>query len=92
MIESVKESKERRRNKLSSMLKRKKLREQFFNQIKEVAREEKWLWLSDRSVKREIESLIMAAQKQAVETNPIKEKKTQAKSKCRLGGEVYETV
>ena len=40
MIESVKESKERRRNEQSNVLKQKKLQGQFFDQI-EVAGEEK---------------------------------------------------
>ena len=58
----------------------------FFNQIEEVAREEKWLWLKERSIKRETESLIMAAQEQVIRTNTIKSKidKTSAESECRL--------
>ena len=61
---------------------------QFFNLIKEVAGEEKWLWLRDMSIKRETESLILAAQEQAIRTNTIKTKidKNQAKSTCRLCG------
>ena len=60
MIESMKEFKERRRKKRRNVLKQKKLHGQFFNQIEEVAEEEKWLWLRDGSIKRETESLIMA--------------------------------
>ena len=60
MIESMKEFKERRRKKQRNVLKQKKLHGQFFNQIEEVAEEEKWLWLRDGSIKRETESLIMA--------------------------------
>ena len=44
------------------MLERKKLHGQFFNQIEEVAGEQKWLWLRDESIKRETGSLIMATQ------------------------------
>ena len=55
MIESVKKFKERRRNERSNVLKQKKLHWQFFNQIKEVAGEEKWLWLRDGSIKRKTE-------------------------------------
>ena len=75
-------------------MKQKKLHGQFFNQIEEVAGEEKWLWLRDGSIKRETESLIMAAQEQAIRTNTIKVKidNTQAESKCRLCGKVDETV
>ena len=46
MIESVKEFKERR-NEPSNVFKQKKLHGQFFNQIEDVAGEEKWLWLRD---------------------------------------------
>ena len=74
MIERVKQFKERRRNKGRNMLKEKKLHRQFFNQIEEVAIEEKWLWLRNGSIKRERKSLIMAAQEQAIRTNTIKTK------------------
>ena len=61
-----------------------KLHGQFFNKIEEVVGEEKWLWLRDRSIKRETKSLIMAAQEQAIRTNTLKAKrdKIQAESKC----------
>ena len=94
MTESVKEFKVKRRNERSIVLKQKKLHGQFFNQIEDVAGEEKWLWLRDGSVKRETESLIMATQEQAIRANAIKAKidKTQAESKCRLCGKVDGTV
>ena len=94
MIERVKEFKERRRNEQSNVLKQKKLHGQFLNQIEEFAGEEKWVWLRNRSIKRETESLIMAAQEQAIRTNTIKAKidKTQAESKFRLCGKVDERV
>ena len=92
MIESVKEFKERRRNERSNVLKQKKFHWQFFSHIKDVAGPEKWLWLRDGSIKKETESLIMAAQD--IRTNTIKAKidKTQAESKCRLCHKVDETV
>ena len=76
------------------MLKQEKLHGQLFNQIEEVAGEEKWQWLRDGSIKIETESLIMAAQEQAIRTNAIKSKidKTQVESKCRLCVKVDETV
>ena len=76
------------------MLKWKKLHGPFFNQIEEVAGEEKLPWLRDGSLKRETESLIMAAHEQVIRTNAIKAKidKTQDESKCRLCGKVDETV
>ena len=74
LIESVKEFKERRTNERSNVLKQKKFDEQFFNHIEELAWEEKWLWLRDESIKKETESLIIAAQEQAIRTNAIKAK------------------
>ena len=63
------------------------------NEDEDVAGEEKWLWLGDGSIKRETESLIMAAQEQAIKAK-IKAKidKSQAESKYRLCGKVDETV
>ena len=52
MIESMKEFKERRRNERSNVFKQKKLQGQLFNQIEEVAGEEKKLWLRDGSTKK----------------------------------------
>ena len=94
MIQSVKEFKEKRRDKQSNVLKQKKLHGQFFKKIEYVAGEKKWLWLRDGSIKRETESLTIAAQEQAIGINAIKAKidKTEAESKCRLCGKVNETV
>ena len=74
MIESVKEFKAMRKNERSNVLKQNKLHGQFFNEIDKVAGEEKWLWLRNRSIKRETESLIMAVQEQAIRRNTIKTK------------------
>ena len=84
VIESVKEFKERRRNEQSNVLKQKELHGQFFNQIEEVKGKEKWLWLRDRSVKRETESLIMAVQEQTIRKNAIKTKITKLKLKASV--------
>ena len=94
MTESVKEFKERRGNEQRNVLKQKNLHGQFFNQIKEIEGEEKWLWLRDGSIKRETESLIMAAQEQTIRTNAVKAKigKTRAESKCRICGKLDEAV
>ena len=90
----VKKFQEWRRNKRSNVLKQKKLYGQFFNQIEVVAGAEKWLWLRYKITKRETESLIMAAQEQAIKTNAMKVKieKTQVEGKSRLRGKVDETV
>ena len=84
MAESGKEFKERRRNEKSNVLKQKKLHGQSFNQIEEVAGKEKWLWLRDRSIKRETESLIMAAQDQTIRKNTIKAKRDKTRLKLKI--------
>ena len=70
----MKEFNERRKNERTNVLKQKRLNGQFFKLIGEVVGEEKWLWLRDGSIKRETESLIMAAQEHAIRTNAIKER------------------
>jgi len=54
----------------------------------------RWLWLKQGSLKRETESLILAAQEQAIRTNAIKAytDKSQEQSKCRMCGERDVTV
>ena len=84
MAESGKEFKERRRNEKSNVLKQKNLHGQSFNQIEEVAGKEKWLWLRDRSIKRETESLIMAAQDQTIRKNTIKAKRDKTRLKLKI--------
>ena len=51
-------------------------------------------WLRKGNLKREIESLLMAAQNSAIRTNHIKARidKTQQNSKCRLCGDRDETI
>ena len=65
-------------------MKQEKLHGQLFNQIEEVAGEEKWQWLRDGSIKIETESLIMAGQEQAIRTNAIKSKIDRLKSKVNV--------
>ena len=45
-----------------------------------------WMWLSNRSLKRETESLLIAAENNAMRTKYIKTPidQTQQNSKCRL--------
>ena len=47
---------------------------QFVRQTKEVGNQDRWQWLRNGTLKRETESLIFAAQEQAIRTNVIKGK------------------
>ena len=71
-----------------------KLHGQFEEKTKELKSEESWTWLRKGMLKRETESLIMAAQEQALNTNSIKRNiyKLDVPDKCRLCGERKETV
>ena len=57
---------------------------QFVRQTEEILWNESWFWLKKGSLKRETESLIMAAQEQALATNLMKARiyQTQEDSKC----------
>jgi len=47
---------------------------EFINQTEEIRGNNRWLWLKEGTIKRETESLIGAAQEQAIRTNAIKAK------------------
>ena len=47
----------------------KALHGQYLRQIKEVRSEQSWVWLKNGDLKRETESLIVAAQNQSIRTN-----------------------
>ena len=67
--------------------KEKALHGQFLRQTDEVAGDTRWLWLKQGSLKRETESLFLAAQEQAIRTNAIKAyvDKSKEQSKWRKG-------
>ena len=92
--ETVKEYKDRRTKERKESWKEKVLHGQFIRQTEEIAGEERWKWLKNSGIKRETETLILAAQEQAIRTNLIKAKidKTQEDSKCRMCGKVDETI
>ena len=62
--------------------------------INKISHEKSWTWLRKRNFKRETESLLIAAQNNAIRTNQIKPRidKTQRNSKCRLCGDRDETI
>ena len=71
-----------------------KLYGRFKRLINNISNQKTWTWLRKGSLKRETESLLVAAQDNAIRTNHIKTRidKTQQKSKCRLCGDRDETI
>ena len=57
--------------------------------INNISHDKTWTWLRKGNFKRETESLLKAAQNNAMRTNHIKARidKTQQNSKCRLYGD-----
>ena len=60
-----------------------------FKRLINISHDKTWTWLRKGNFKREIESLLMAAQNNALRTNHIKARidKTLQNSKCRLCGD-----
>ena len=83
--------KEHWREKLS---RRKQLYGCFKRLINNISHQKTWNWLRKGNLKRETESLQIAAQNKAIRTNHIKARidKTQQSSKCRLCGDWEETI
>ena len=67
---------------------------QYLRQTKEVRSDQCWAWLQNGDLKRETESLIVAAQNQSRRTNLVKEKidKSQGDSLCRMCRKVDESI
>ena len=65
---------------------RKQLYERFKRLISNISHEKTWTWLRKGNLKRETESLLVAAQNNAIRTNLIKARidKMQQNNKCRL--------
>ena len=63
-------------------------------QNKEVRSDQCWAWLQNGDLKRETESLIVAAQNQSIRTNLVKAKidKSQGGSLCRVCRKVDEGI
>ena len=62
--------------------------------INNISHPKAWTWLRKGNLKREMESLLIAAQDNAIRTNHIKARidKTQQNSKCGLCGDRDETI
>ena len=63
-------------------------------QTKEVRSDQCWAWLQNRDLKRDTESLIVAAQNQSVRRNLVKAKigKSQGDSLCRVCRKLDESI
>ena len=63
-------------------------------QTKEVRSDQCWAWLHNGDLKRETESLIVAAQNQSIRTNLVKARidKSQGDSLCRMCRKVDESI
>ena len=72
----------------------KQLYGRFKRLINNISHKKTWTWLRKRNLKREKESLLIAAQDNAIRTNHIKARidMTQQNSKCRLCGDRDETI
>ena len=92
--ETVTDFKMRKQNERRERWKDKTLHGQYLRQTENVAEQNRWMWLKKAGLKRETESLIMAAQEQAIRTNLIKSKidKSQQESKCRMCGDSDESI
>ena len=73
-------------------------KKQFYGRFKRlintISQEKIWTWLRNGNLKKETESLLIAAQDNVIRTNHTKEiiDKTQQNSKCRLYGDRDETI
>ena len=67
---------------------------QYLRQTKQLRSDQCWAWLQNGDLKRETESLIVAAQNQHIRTNLVKAKinKSQGNSLCRVGRKLNESI
>ena len=67
---------------------------QYLRQTKEVRSDQCWAWLQNQDLKRDTESLIVAAQNQSVRRNLVKAKieKSQGDSLCRVCRKLDESI
>ena len=93
-LETENEFKRKSRQERKANWKEKVMHGQFLRQTEDVTNRGQWLWQQEGSLKRETETLIRAAQEQAVRTNFEKAKidKTQEDSTCRMCGKADESI
>ena len=67
---------------------------QYLRQTKDVRSDQCWAWLQNGDLKKETESLIVAAQNQSIRTNLVKARidKSQGDSLCRMCKKVDENI
>ena len=67
---------------------------QYFRRTKEVRSDQCWAWLQNGDLKRETESLVVAAQNQSIRINLVKAKinKSQGDSFCRVCRKADESI
>ena len=75
-------------------MEKKQLYGRFKRLINTISHQKTWIWVRKGNFKRETESLLIAAQNNAIRINHIKARidKTQQNSKCRLCGDRDETI
>ena len=79
---------------ITKLWKKNQLYDRFKRLINNISHDKTRTWLSKSNLKRETESLLIAAQNNAIRTNHIKARidKTQQNSKCRLCSDRDETI
>ena len=93
-LETEQEFKQRKHCERKGRWCEKVLHGQYPRQTKDLVPKESCRWLKEGNIKRETESLIFAAQEEALRKNQIKAKidQSQADDKCRMCGNANETI
>ena len=94
VLEAVSVLKRSNKKKILEDWEKKVLHGQYLRQTKEVRSDQCWAWLHNGDLKRETESLIVAAQNQSIRTNLVKTRidKSQGDSFCRVCRKVDESI
>ena len=93
-LEAASVFKKAKKEKILQDWEEKALHGQYLRQTKEVRSEQSWVWLQVGDLKRETESLIVAAQNESIRTNLVQAKidKTQKDTLCRLCKKADESI